>query len=122
MFIFLPEFIIKNKTKKDYKKKNKDLFNYIKKICKKEVKNEKKQTILFREISNLYKVLNETNNLLNVVENDIDNSDAYKLFKNGDYLDYDDGNNNYIKRVNIQIQDAFYRLINNLCLYFYQNL
>ena len=56
------------------------------------------------------------------MENDIDNSDAYKLFKNGDYLDYDDSNNNYIKRVNIQIQDAFYRLINNLCLYFYQNL
>ena len=113
---------IEDKDQKDYSKKNKDLFNYIKKICKKEVKNEKKQTILFREISNLYKVLNETNNLLNVVENDIDNSDAYKLFKNGDYLDYDDSNNNYIKRVNIQIQDAFYRLINNLCLYFYQNL
>ena len=113
---------IEDKDKKDYSKKNKDLFTYIKKICKKEVKNEKKQTILSREISNLYKVLNETNNLLNVVENDIDNSETYKLFKNGDYLDYDDSKNNFIKRQNIHIQDAFYRLINNLCLYFYQNL
>ena len=113
---------IEDKEKKEYSKKNKDLFTYIKKICKKEVKNEKKQTILSREISNLYKVLNETNNLLHVVENDIDNSDAYKLFKNGDYFDYDDSKNNFIKRSNIQIQDAFYRLINNLCLYFYQNL
>ena len=113
---------IEDKEKKEYSKKNKDLFTYIKKICKKEVKNEKKQTILSREIYNLYKVLNETNNLLHVVENDIDNSDAYKLFKNGDYFDYDDSKNNFIKRSNIQIQDAFYRLINNLCLYFYQNL
>ena len=113
---------IEDKKQKENSKKNKDLFNYIKKICKKEVKNEKKQTILSREIYNLYKELNDINNLLHNAESDIDNSDAYKLFKNGDYLDYDDSINNYIKKTNIQIQNSFYRLINNLCLYFYQNL
>ena len=113
---------IEDKDQKENSKKNKDFFTYIRKICKKEVKNEKKQTILCREVYNLYKTLSDTNNLLHNIENDIDNSDAYKLFKNGDYMDYDDSKNNYIKKINIRIQNAFYRLINNLCLYFYQHL
>ena len=54
-------------------------------------------------------------------DNELENNEAFKLFKNGDYMDYDDSKNNYIKKNNIEIQDAFYRLINNLCLYFYQN-
>ena len=37
-------------------------------------------------------------------------------------MDYDDNKSSYIKRININIQDAFYRLFNNLCLYFYHNL
>ena len=113
---------ISDKDQKENSKKNKDFFTYIRKICKKEVKNVKKQTILCREVYNLYKTLSDTNNLLHNIENDIDNSDAYKLFKNGDYMDYDDSKNNYIKKINIRIQNAFYRLINNLCLYFYQHL
>ena len=114
---------IEDKDQKENSKKNKELFNYIRKICKKEVKNEKKQTILFSEISLLYKRLNDINNILHSSnENDIENSEAYRLFKNGDYMDYDDGPNNYIKKINIEIQDGFYRLINNLCLYFYKNL
>ena len=114
---------IEDKEQKVNSKKNKELFNYIKKICKKEVKNEKKQTILSKEVYLLYKKLNEINNLLhNSNDNEIENSEAFKLFKNGDYMDYDDSQNNYIKKKNIEIQDAFYRLINNLCLYFYENL
>ena len=114
---------IEDKEQKENSKKNKDLFSYIKKICKKEVKNEKKQTILSKEVYILYKKLNEINNLLhNSNENEIENSEEFKLFKNGDYMDYDDSKTNYIKKTNIEIQDAFYRLLNNLCLYFYQNL
>ena len=112
---------IEDKEQKENSKKNKDLFNYIKKICKKEVRNEKKQTILSRETYNLYKKLYDISNYLHN-ESDSENSDSYKLFKNGDYLDYDDSANNYIKKTNIELQNAFYRLINNLCLYFYQNL
>ena len=113
---------IEDKEQKEKSKKNKDLFSYIKKICKKEVKSEKKQTILSREVYILYKKLNEINNLLHNNDNELENNEAFKLFKNGDYMDYDDSKNNYIKKKNIEIQDAFYRLINNLCLYFYQNL
>ena len=114
---------IEDKEQKEKSKKNKELFSYIKKICKKEVKSEKKQTILSREVYILYKKLNEINNLLhNNSDNELENNDAFKLFKNGDYMDYDDSKTNYIKKKNIEIQDAFYRLINNLCLYFYQNL
>ena len=113
---------IEDKEQKEKSKKNKDLFSYIKKICKKEVKSEKKQTILSREVYILYKKLNEINNLLHNSDNELENNEAFKLFKNGDYMDYDDSKNNYIKKKNIEIQDAFYRLINNLCLYFYQNL
>ena len=114
---------VDDKDQKENSKKNKDLFTYIKKICKKEIKNEKKQTILSREISILYKKLCEINNLLhNTNENDLENNRSFKLFKNGDYMDYDDNKSSYIKRININIQDAFYRLFNNLCLYFYHNL
>ena len=114
---------IEDKEQKEKSKKNKELFSYIKKICKKEVKSEKKQTILSREVYILYKKLNEINNLLhNNSDNELENNEAFKLFKNGDYMDYDDSKTNYIKKKNIEIQDAFYRLINNLCLYFYQNL
>ena len=113
---------IEDKEQKEKSKKNKELFSYIKKICKKEVKSEKKQTILSREVYILYKKLNEINNLLHNSDNELENNEAFKLFKNGDYMDYDDSKTNYIKKKNIEIQDAFYRLINNLCLYFYQNL
>ena len=111
---------IEDKDQKENSKKNKDFFTYIRKICKKEVKNVKKQTILCREVYNLYKTLSDTNNLLHNIENDIDNSDAYKLFKNGDYMDYDDSKNNYIKKINIRIQNAFYRLIT--CVYIFINI
>ena len=113
---------IEDKNNKIGSKKNKELFSLIKKICKKELKNEKKQTILAREVFLLNKKLNEINLLLNNTENEIENTEQYKLFKNGDFLDYDDSKNNYIKKINIEIQESFYRLINNLCLYFYQNL
>ena len=114
---------IDEKKNKESSKKNKEFFNLIKKICKKEIKNEKKQkTILVKEVSILNKKLNEIQSLLNNNENEIDDNEQFKLFKTGDFLDYDDDKNNYIKKTNIEIQDAFYRLINNLCLYFYQNL
>ena len=114
---------VEDKDDKENSKKNKVLFNYIKKICKKEVKNEQKQTILAKEIYILYKKLTEIYNLLhNTNENEMENTESFKLFKDGDYMDYDDNPNDYIKKTNLEIQDAFYRLINNLCLYFYQNL
>ena len=107
-----------NKIKGD----EKELLNYIKKICKKEVKNEKSRTILAKEVYLLYKKLNDINNLLHSDDDELESNEAFKLFKNEDYLVYDDSKDNYIKKQNIEIQNSFYRLINNLCLYFYKNL
>ena len=41
---------------------------------------------------------------------------------NNNFIDYDDRGQNCIKNKNRNIQEGFYRLINNICLYFYQNL
>ena len=116
---------IEDKKNKDNSKKNKAIFNLIKKICnKKEPKSDKKKrTILYKEVYLLNKKLNEIYTLLNN-ENETENknNEQFKLFKNGSFLDYDDDKDNFIKKTNINIQDAFYRLLNNLCLYFYQNL
>ena len=116
------KYKIEDKNDKKGSKKNKELFSLIKKICKKEVKSDKKQTILAKEVFLLFNKLNEINALLKNNENDVENTEQYKLFKDGDFLDYDDGKNNYIKKNNLEIQESFYRLITNLCLYFYQNL
>ena len=97
---------VEDKSDKEKSKKNKELFGFIKNICKnREVKND--TNILYREI-----------NLLNIVLTDIDNklNDTFKL---SNYIDYSEEN---IKNVNLIIQDSFYRFINNLCLYVYQNL
>ena len=112
-------FKVDDKSNKLGTKRNKELFNLIRKICKKEIKNDKKQTILAREVNNLNKKLNDMNNLLVNNNDEYQNNEGYKLFKNGDFLEYDE---DFIKKQNLDIQNAFYRLINNLCLYFYQNL
>ena len=116
---------VEDKNDKINSKKNKELFSLIKKICnKKEQKTDKKQTIIGREVFILNKKLNDIYSLLNgSSENETEkNNEQFNLFKKGDFLDYDDGKDNYIKKINIEIQDSFYRLLNNLCLYFYQNL
>ena len=115
---------VEDKNNKEGSKNNKMLFSLIRKICnKKEQKSDKKQTVLSREVYILNKKLNEINSLLNSSnESEMENNLQNKLFKNGEFLEYKSCYNDYIKKTNIEIQDAFYRLINNLCLYFYQNL
>ena len=95
---------VEDKSDKEKSKKNKELFSFIKSICKnREIKGDKK--ILYREI-----------NLLNKVLTDIYSS---YFFKSYNYIDYSEDN---IKQTNLKIQDSFYRFIHNLCLYVYQNL
>ena len=112
---------IEDKNDKTKSKKNKELFNLIRKICnKKELKSDKKYNLIKKEVYFIHKKLNslingnnenDSNNIKNNIKND--------EFKKLNFLDYDD---KYIKNINMGIQDSFYRLINNLCLYFYQNL
>ena len=106
-----------DKNDKTKSKKNKELFNLIRKICnKKELKSDKIYNLITKEVFLLHKKLNSLLNDNNENESDnIKNTEFKKL----NFLDYDD---KYIKNINMGIQDSFYRLINNLCLYFYQNL
>ena len=102
---------------------NSKLFDFIKKICKnKDFKEEREyETILYREIKKLYEKLYNYKNKLN----DKNYHDFYKNISKYNYIDYNEDIKKKtinIKSVNKDIQDSFYRLINNLCLYFYQNL
>ena len=72
---------VDDKNNKEGTKKNKDLFSLIKRICKKDVKSEKKRnTIIAREVLILFKKLTDINNLLNNNENEIENTDQYNIF------------------------------------------
>ena len=102
-----------DKNNKEKSKKNKELFRFIKHICKnKETKSE--NTIIFREIEILNKILQGIYSLMNEEEK----SQYYNIYKLNSYISFNDT----IKKLNIHIQDSFYRLINNLSMYFYQNL
>ena len=115
---------IDDKKNKKGTKHNKELFNLIKKMCgKKELKNDKKYNILKKEIFILNKKLTEIYSLLNNnSDTELEKKQSYKIFKQGDFIEYDDQRDNYIKKTNLEIQNGFYRMINILCLYFYQNL
>ena len=113
--------------------KNKTLFDYIKKICRKEIKDDK-GIIFVREVKILYDKLEiyknenlsiESQNLSingslstkTMLRVNNKNSNGYNNF-----IDYDDRGQNSIKIKNRIIQESFYRLVNYISLYFYQNL
>ena len=103
---------------------NCNIFDFIKKICKnKDFKEERDtETILCREIKILHEKLSEYKNKLS---NKSSNSNFYKYISKQNFIYYNEDNkdcNLNIKYINKDIQEAFYRMINNLCLYFYQNL
>ena len=102
--------------------RNKVIFDYIKKICKKEIKDDK-GVILIREIKILYDKLESytKNNTSNTPTLSSSTKKLVKMSKNS-YIDYDEKGPTSIKIRNTNIQEGFYRLINYICLYFYQNL
>ena len=106
---------------KDKNIRNKTIFDYIKKICKKEIKDDK--VIIIREIKILYDILYDKLESLKNNSNDSNqnfhNSTKFIYKSSIGFIDYDD---NRIKINNRNIQEGFYRLINYMCLYFYQNL
>jgi len=104
---------VEDKNDKEKSKKNKELFSFIKHVCKnKETKNEK--TILYREIEILHTYLQN----LYIKMTEDDKTKYYEIYKSKQFISYDEN----IKKLNIFIQDSFYRLINNISMYFYQNL
>ena len=95
------------------------VLDLIKRICRsREIKEEEKDIILCREIKVIFEDL-----LYFLSEKSYK---KYLLFPFMTYSERDEkcifANTKSIKDINIEIQESFYRLINNLCLYFYQNL
>ena len=104
---------VEDNNDKEKSKKNIEFFSFIKSCCKnKETKDDK--TMLQREIENLH---NSLQNVYNTIT-DEDNQKYYDIYKSNSYISY----NKNIKKLNLQIQEYFYRLINHISIYFYQNL
>jgi len=103
-----------------FKSKNIDIFDYIKKIVKKQDNKDEKDSILCREIKIINEKLSDYKNQLS----NKNNIEFYSHVSKRSLIDYNEENTSYenIKKINIDIQEAFYRLINNLSLYFYENL
>ncbi len=114
--------MVDDKNDKEGNKLNREFFSLIKKICKKDIKIE--NSILYRETYLLHQRLHNIKKLSKQKYNEV-KSDEF-LFYN-DQVEINNNNNSTsstisIKRINLEIQDAFYRFINNICLYFYKGL
>ena len=102
------------------------IFRFFKKIFRnKELKENVKNTILYKEVKNIFDFLSDLKRKIN------DKNDILKKIFEMNYIDYyatnDDTTNDrqleyLIKSHNYKIQEAFYSLVNNLCIYFYENL
>ena len=113
---------IENPNDKDKNVRNKAIFDYIKKICKKEIKDDK-GVVLVREIKILYDKLESYKNNNNENNTNISHSSKNIYYsKINNFIYYNDYGQNSVKSKNRNIQEGFYRLINYICLYFYQNL
>ena len=105
----------------DKNNKDKHFFDFVKKTCKKE---SEKNTLLEKEIKQLYENLencmkNENNNDMTIIPSCSTKIIKRPVKKSSIYLEY---NEKEIRNQNKNIQESFYRFINYLCLYFYQNL
>ena len=99
-------------------KRDINIFDFLKKIFKeKEMSTKQKDSILYKEVKNIFQKLNDYKDLFNKKNSTKKEKDSRKLI-NGNYIDY----NEDIKKANREIQESFYALVNNLCNYFYQNL
>ena len=102
---------------------NKKIMELVRKICRNS-EDEKIKNI------KLYQAIKQLNYRLSKVTKEIDLNDKKNITKN--FIEYDDDSNiepnnmspnkmsiNYCNR---EIQEAFYEFINNICIYFYENL
>ena len=106
---------VEDKNDKEKSKKNKELFSYIKSSCKNK-ESKKDQNILNREIYILNQVLTDIYSKMK--DGNDEDMIYYNIYKSNAYISFDKD----IKNLNLKIQDSFYRFINNISLYFYQNL
>ena len=128
------------KNNKSNEDKDKILLDFLDKIYyNKGIDSNEKNTILYTKIKSLYDKLCYYKEFFTEkkIKKNKENENIKKIL-NGGYLDYDDheyspdkrrknddekdNDNCIIKKTNYEIQESFYTLINNLCMYFYQNL
>ena len=89
---------------------NKKLVKLIENLCKDTIEDEKKLSI------NLHRSIKQLSRSLKFIFEKLFNPFTRSL--PGDYLDFSDKIYSY----NIEIQESFYRFIQYICLYFYENL
>ena len=108
---------VEDKNDKEKSKNNKELFNFIKNACKSSRDSRNEYNILHREINLLNHVLSD---MYSKMKEKIPGEEniLYNTYKSNSFISY----NENIKNINLKIQDSFYRFINNISLYFYQNL
>ena len=90
--------------------KNKKLIKLIEKLCK-ETDEDKIKTIT------LYQAINKLSKRLKSIYEKLYDSSIRSI--PGEFIDY---NKEKISLINKEIQESFYQFINNVCLYFYENL
>ena len=90
--------------------KNKKLIKLIEKLCK-ETDEDKIKTIT------LYQAINKLSKRLKSIYEKLYDSSIKSI--PGEFIDY---NKEKISLINKEIQESFYQFINNVCLYFYENL
>ena len=103
---------------------NKKIMDLVRKICRNSEDDKIRKTILYQAIKQL-------NNRLSQFTKIIDLNDKKNIIKIN-FIEYDDDSNNDINCMspnkkginyyNREIQEAFYEFINNICIYFYENL
>ena len=124
---------VEDERENNNEERDNHIFDFFKQIFKnKEMKEEDKKTILYKEVKNIFDKLSFYKELF-TKKNTKDKIDEYKKVVNSNYIDYDDYEESSdeskndkkkytIKYINRDIQESFYILVNNLCIYFYQNL
>ena len=108
---------VEDKNDLEKSRKNKELFTFIKNICKNR-ENSNMTNILYREINILNNVLTDLYSKMKERISSEEYNIYYNIYRINSYISYDKN----IKDINLKIQDSFYRFINNISLYFYQNL
>ena len=104
--------------------RNKKIMDLVRKICRNSEDEKIRNTILYQAIKQLNKRLNKVSKIIDL--NDKKNNTKIN------FIEYDDDNNIHqnnmtsnkksINYYNREIQEAFYEFINNICIYFYENL
>ena len=116
---------VENDRENEIDEKDELLFNFFEQIYnKKELNENKKISILYREVKNIFEKLCSYKEIINKKNQEI--KDKPKKKNNFNYIEYDDNEEknkeNLIRDINRDIQESFYILVNHLCIYFYQNL